>query len=511
MTRKSMLSVTIFVLLFCFVLLPSFAFGESAYLREGIEQYKLENYEESVDILIKARDKEPLSSMAAFLLGMAYKQIMDYPKAAENFKDAVTLTPRIKEALVELIEVLIRSPLAENRKEAGKWIEFAEKEGVLSARIAFLKGLALAKEGRNLEAVKAFEKAKSLDSSFSQPADFQIAVCYVKERKLEKAREQFKAVILFSPGTDLATFARQYQDVVERKIEEERPLRLTLGAFGQYNDNLTSTPRNNALAETLDMDYVETRALVASLRVNYLPFFEGPWLFNAQYFLSGNFNDKNSTSRDNTTSSLDIVPGYNFGRFSVNLPVSYSYSLLRGPGYEKYSDLLSIGPMLRMFLGAEQILELFAGYNREDFEPPLSEAGDRDWDGLHLYASWIWLFEPRAFLNMRYDFTDENAEGIWWENKSHKGSANATYPITDNFKLQVNGSVEFTDFDNEMPDGAFMTKREDTTYQGGLGITWEFYKNTVFIVQYSRLRVNSNIGIYDYERDLYTTGFELRY
>ena len=62
-----------------------------------------------------------------------------------------------------------------------------------------------------MEAIESFERAKALDESLSQAADFQIALCYMEERKLKEAKEQFQASVLVRPGTDLAYFARRYQ------------------------------------------------------------------------------------------------------------------------------------------------------------------------------------------------------------------------------------------------------------------------------------------------------------
>jgi len=47
---------------------------------------------------------------------MTYKQMMDYPKALENFRDAVTLTPKIKQALIELIDVAVQLQKLEEAK-----------------------------------------------------------------------------------------------------------------------------------------------------------------------------------------------------------------------------------------------------------------------------------------------------------------------------------------------------------------------------------------------------------
>ena len=81
---------------------------QSPLIQKGMEEYKDESYDEAIVTLTKARNEDPSSSIAAFFLGMSYKQTLDYEKALVNLRDAVTLTPRIKEALVEVIDVAMQ-------------------------------------------------------------------------------------------------------------------------------------------------------------------------------------------------------------------------------------------------------------------------------------------------------------------------------------------------------------------------------------------------------------------
>lgn len=118
-------------------------FADSAFLTEGIQQYQEENFEEAIGILIKAREEEPDSTTAAFFLGMAYKQTLDYANAAIHLRDAVQMEPRIREALVELIEVLVRINTPESVAEAKSWIAIAKDQNIEPAKVAFLEGLAL--------------------------------------------------------------------------------------------------------------------------------------------------------------------------------------------------------------------------------------------------------------------------------------------------------------------------------------------------------------------------------
>ena len=505
--RVMIISIPLIVFFTVIIFHPD-AFCESPSLMKGIEQYKQENYEEAIEFLKRAREEDKNSSSAAFFLGLAYKQVLDYKKALEHLRDAVTLSPRIKEALVELIAVSYQLFDPGNLEEAKRWIKIAEEQEIFPARIAFLKGLILQKEGHTLEAVESFEKAKALDQTLAQSADLQIALCYVKERRLKEAQDRFQSAIRYDPGSDLATFARQYQDLVEKRIFLERPIRFTLGLFGQYDTNVVLKPVESALAP--DITDEASRAFTTTLRVDYVPILKGPWLFNAQYAFSGNFHDKHATSHDVITNSIYVAPGYNFGRSALNLPISYSHALVRGPSYKKYVGSLNVGPLYRRLLQQKHILELFAGYSlNEYFRPPSAPEEDRDSTGLNTYASWIWVFKEESFFNLKYEFTDNKTDGRNWENNGHRFSLNATVPLIDKLKFQLSGQAHLQDYKHTHT--VFETKRDDETYQASLGLIWEFFKNTNLILQYNKSRSDSNIAIYDYKRDLYTIGIEYRF
>jgi len=497
-------------------MIPAISSGQSDVLQEGIEQYKLENYEEAVDKLLQARKQEPTSSVAAFFLGLAYKQMMDYPNAALHLKDAVTNPPRIKDALVELIEVLYRMPGTEHLEEAGKWIGVAEEEGIYPPKIAFLKGLVLQKQGKYDEAIAQFQQARSLDKTFEQAAEFQVAMCYMKTHELKKARDRFQAAVQLNPQADLADFARQYQDLVAKRIELEKPVRVTVGVLGQYDSNLVLKPFESAVAP--DITDEAARAVLATLRVDYVPMLKGPWLFNAQYSASGSFHDNHSTSHDIIANGLYLAPGYNFGRYALNLAVNYNHFLKRDPGYEGYLNYVSAGPLFRVLINKSQLLELFGSYDYKKYDTdPLRPEDDRDSDTIRMYASWIKSFENSAFLNLKYEYSTENAEGENWSNEGHKFSLNSAIPLRKRLILQLSGQVFIQNYENAawwydpVAAGWYEETREDKLYQGTIGLTWEIARGTNLIAQYTRSRSDSNISIYDYKRDQYTAGIEYRF
>jgi predicted negative regulator of RcsB-dependent stress response len=529
--KKPSISLIFLVLPF-FLVVPHAWSQQPVTLEEGIRQYQIENYEEAVDILTQVRANNRSSSAAAFFLGMAHKQVMDYPKAAENLQDAVTLSPPIQEALIELVDALYQM---DRLDEARKWLAVAEKEGVSPARAAFLKGLILSKENDNPAAISAFENAKRIDPTLSQAAEFHIGVSYMKDRKLDKAKERFQAVVQHDALSDLAAFARQYQSVLEQAIDQDRPLRLTVGIMGGYDTNMVSKPIDAAVAG--DITDEEAAVLSSSVRLDYVPRLDGPWLFNAQAAVASTVNSNHTHSHDSFASSFSMAPGYNFGTFAVNFTASYTNALLRtdpdpvpapdsSPGYKRYLDYWTFGPTLRVMMNQNNILEVFGGYDKKAYynQKTSNPESIRDSVGLREYISWIWLFKENAFFNLRYDFNQDHADGIYWESVTNRVTANLSIPLfseetakrAGQLNLQMTGGAAWQDYRYEQPDpdgqgNLEMTKRRDRLYTGSLGLSWVFSKNASFIVQATRTKNDSNIAVNSYERDLYMSGFEFRY
>ena len=533
--KKIFFVISVFLLSVIFSF-PAFSQSSNPLLDEGIKQYQEENLEEAIETLVKARAADPTSSMAAFVLGMAYKRTNDLPNAEKNLKDAVALTPKIKEAYVELIDVLYQQNKLD---EANQYLATAESEKILPAKIAFLKGLILLKENKTVDAVAAFERSKRLDKSFAQAADFQIGMAFMKEGKLSKARESLNLSITQNPVSDLAGYARQYQDIVDSAIKTHRPVHLTISAFGGYDTNIISKPRDDAYGAGLDNEKGLT--LNSSARIDFTPRIEGPWLFNASYTAASFVNSTHTHSHDSLANSVFLAPGYNFGRVAVNLNLGYTNFLLRtdedlvvtddsNAGYKNYLDMYSIGPSIRFLVNESNIVELYAGYDKKDYDHQKKIGADylnkRDSEGPRGYLSWIWLFMPNGFLNLRAEFNVENADGIYWNNWGMRYTGNLSYPLLPQdwanrfglLSLQLTGGIYVQDYEYgqiywDIPAGAWSnpTKRRDITYSGSVGLNWAFWKYASFICQASFTGVDSNIPVNEYERETYMAGFEFRY
>jgi tetratricopeptide (TPR) repeat protein len=436
---------------------------------------------------------------------------MDFASASDNLRDAVQGRPQIKEALIELITVLYRQPEAKHLEEAKKWLAVAEQEKIAPAKTAFLAGLIKQKEKRYTEAIADFERAKQLDPATSQSADVQIGLCYVSARRPQLAADSFRLAVIHAPESDLAGYARRYQDAIEKRMYLEKPFHYTVSFFGRHDSNLVLKPNDASLAT--DITEAASNTWTASARVDYTPVFENSWLFNASYIFSSDWNDNYSTTHDVINNTLTLAPGYNFGTSALNLSATYSHVLLKSPSYAKYFGHLNIGPLYRQMLNKEQVLEIFWGYTRSEyFQPPLTAEEDRNSEGQLASASWIWLYRKDGFLNLKGAFGNENTRGVNWDNQVMRFSANLAYPLPNLLKglqVQISGQASRQDYDNIHT--TFLVQREDRNYAGSIGLTWEWRQKTNLVLQYTKIRARSNIAIYDYRREQFNAGIEYRF
>ena len=533
--QKKIVVLSIF-LLFFFTSIA--AYGQTP-LEKGLKDFKDENYEEALENLTEARKLEPTSTIAAFYLGLTYKVMENYKEAVPHLRDAVTFSPPVKEAVVELIDSLYQT---DNLDEAYKWIEVGEKEDIAPARIQFLKGLYLLKKNKNVEAITAFEKAKELDKTVAQAADFQIANAYMKTGKLKDSQKRFKLLITLDPTSDLATYARDYERAVTDKLDAERPFRFNVSLGYKYNSNVNASPASGTIFDNPANAYLvsgqEDMALSATFRALYIaPFsFRTPYNLSVQYsILADRYMRRDDYNL--AQQSVTVTPGYSFSKVAFTVPLIFGYTNLQrqiGDDFLNKLDwwsetryLLSTGftPTARYMINDKNMLELTYGFMRNKYygttesTTPVDPNENRDGDGNSGSLAWTYLFkEGTGLFTLKYAYTQMGADGRNWSYDEDRYSLSFLYPLTKKFKIQYTSDAAFdkykyenTIFGNTVAGTWVGINRRDDIFTNSLALIYTIFKDTDIIGQFTYTRDNCNISTYDYDQSVASISIEYRF
>ncbi len=493
--------ITTALLLLAFLVSAYPVHAASSFLTQGIADYEDESYEEALDNLNRARQEDPASAEAAYYLGLTYDKLQDYKNAAAMLKEALALDPRLSDGHLVLARALYN---LNDMEGAAKELEEARKNGSKPGEVYFLLGLIELKSGKNEDAIASFGKAKEADPGLAQAADYQTAIAYVKENMLKEARGVFAEVVVRDPTTDLALYATEYSKALEKREERDKPLKLFLGIRYEYDDNVILKPADSALAAGIT-NQIDRRETI-SFRGEYMKRFSGPWAVRAQYSLYQ--SNQHHLKTDNVGShTVLITPSYSFKRSTASLGLGYTNTLVHG---REYLQSASATPSYNFLIGASNVGALSMRFQKREYaQEPFSPYEDRDSSEFAAGAGLFSFFAgDEGFVSVRYEINREDADGANWSYTGHKASVSLLYPFNEKFKLQGYAEAFIQDFKNT--NTFFSKKRKDMVYSQSVLFSYEFYRKTEFVIQYTHVRDDSNIGIYDYNRNIVSTGLEFR-
>lgn len=481
---------------------PPVAATEPDPMLQGTLNFRLENYEEALGDLTRARIKDPRSSVAAYYLGATFKKMQQYSKALPHLMEAVTLQPVAKEAHLDLADVYY--VLGKN-DEALKALAVSEREGIEPAQTAFLKGLVLVKMRAYAEAEAAFEKAKTIDPKLGAAADFQIATIYHRQGKQAEARDRFAAVAAKDAESDVGQMAKQQADALSKRMQTGERFQATVSAQYQFDSNVILKPDNAPSAAAISNQ--SDTALVVAVRAEYAPVAPSPYSLKLQYALYQSVY-QDLQAYDVQSNTVGIAPGYAFGDSSVLVPVNYNMTTVNGKDYLK---AVTLAPVYIIIPAEDQQAQALLRYQQKDFQYTVVLPDEnRDSTDLGAVLSWYWLFaQQKGFVNAKYEINRENATGKNWSYLGNKFSAGALYPATDALKFSLGLDAYLQTFANT--NTSFNMKRKDTTVTLTAQALYRLWRNIDAQMQYVYMKDDSNIPVYAYSKNIVGIGLYVKF
>jgi tetratricopeptide (TPR) repeat protein len=502
--RDSMRRALLAVMLLLFCGIAATVEAEEGLLASGIKEYQEENYEEAVVTLQEARAKEPGSAQAAYYLGLAQYQTGSEQEAVLNLKMALTLSPPAKEAAVTLVNILNSQ---DDRQEAAKWIAWAEKEQVSPADIAYQKGILLDRQGESDAAIKAFASAAKADSSYTQQSNLQIAGVHAKELDADEAVKSLQAVITSDPTSEMAEFARDLEKKLTTR-EGFKKWRFFGGITYQYDDNVVLSPSTTITG--LQFPGKRDSSFSENAQIQYNAETLGRWQFSSQYSINNN-NYFEIDTFNQFAQTLSLIPSYRRPKVTYSSPVTVSHSLL---DYKNYLVSVSVKPTASIVLASDQIAQVAFGYTRKEFlQDPSSADENRDANVYNGLFSYMYIFgNGKSVLTLRYEPSYEDAAGNNWTNFGNRLAIDLILPVMDKTFAILSGEGMWQNYLNASTVTlAPGVKREDSIYSASVTLSRECMEGLFVNLIYNHTTANSNIAVYDYDRNVVSLGVEYRY
>lgn len=502
--------ITIFSLL-TFNMVPACYSAEekiSATIEKGIGQYKHENYEEALVTLKTARQEEPQSSLAAYYLGLTYKQMQNYQEAIPNLKDAITFSPKIKGALLELIDCFYQLGKFD---DAMYWISQAQADGVRPAQVVFMKGLVLLKDEKWEDAIAAFKDAKDLDPSMAQACNYQIGMAYLKGKKIDYAQKAFTEVVITDPNSNMANFANEYVSTLSKRKEAMKPFRFTFDAAWQYDDNVILKPDDTAIAANISDKADSRQVYTASGEYNHM---FNDWLGARALYTFYYAKQSNLGFYDTLVNNFTIQPTIYLQDALITFPSGYSHTLVNDKAY--LSSPYASG-IYNIMVGDSNMGQASISYKNEDYlwAPSIPDE-NRDGNNLAGSLGWYQFFsDKKGFLNLRYAMDKDWTRGDNWEYLGNRVSATFLAPgaminsALEKFNLTISGDIFFQNFSKS--NTVYNVHRKDTVYTVSALAAYKIFKDAQIQLQYTHVVDNSNISVYQYTRNIYSAGVEIKF
>ncbi|WP_054695081.1 hypothetical protein [Geotalea toluenoxydans] len=115
----------------------------------------------------------------------------------------------------------------------------------------------------------------------------------------------------------------------------------------------------------------------------------------------------------------------------------------------------------------------------------------------------------KGFFNLRYEFSLEDAQGNNWSYLGNRLNADLLLPLASRTSVIISLEGFWQNYLNNHT--IYGMKREDATYAATVNLSHELTDGVFVNFQYFHASDFSNLALYEYDRNVYSTGVEVRF
>lgn len=465
---------------------------------KGVMHYDLGSYDLAVENLRKAAREDPANLEIRKSLHLAEAKAAQKPSPIALYEDVAKKEPGSYEHRVNLALAFY---LRADMDRALASIDEANRLFPQNGEVLFYRGLIKLKKRAFREAIEDLQRARGLDPRLAQGAMFYEAVGLHKLRDRKAAGKLFWKVIAANPLTDYAVAASRY---VQRLAIKRFSANLTTGV--EYDTNVIIEGEENTLGVPLNVPDEEQFRFPFSALLDYRFLNFGRWTFGARYGLFASVHD-DSNDMNMLSNFGEVYAVWRTPKWYIRPFYSYRNIVL---DMEHYSDTHALGGSIMYFAPYNLAPELNFRWQNKEYHFATMDASDPDGTALRgEFNQYLLLQGGRGYVKAGIGLKGEETDGENLEYKSFLALAGFQYQLP--WRMRFNFDFEYQNREYEHVHTVFGKERDEQRYY----FAWELTKALVHGLEMKgrivHIRNDSEIGDYDYDRQVYSLLMSWRY
>ncbi len=481
-----------------------------ALFARGLIAFNGGQWDAAYDLFNQAVEADSTDAVAVYYRGLTQARRGASAAAIQDMEQALTLNPSLPRAALDLGIAYFD---AGRYGDARVWLDRAHQQGYERYTAAFFLGVTLYRLGDDAGAQTSLQEATA-DPELQAAAHYYAGLSLLRQGNAAAARGELAETVREQPQSEMGKAAQRYLSAApETLVGAEGRKRWSVfgGLAFQYDSNVVIAPTSSDLQANEGITRQSDGSAVLAAGGNYtLHDSDALWMQGHYDFYQSIHFDLTQFDLEGHRLRLDLAS--KGGAVTYGFAATYDLYLL---DYQTFFQEGFGTPWVTFAEGTQAATQVYYTLRgREFFRSPYSPYRDgvNNAGGLRQYLS---LWNPDCVLGFGYQFDAENTAGGSGGNdfqyKGNQFDVGASFPLYSLARVQLDYLLRLADYQFPNSRTNFQFARHDVENQFVVALAHDLTPNLAVDLDYIGVVNSSNIGDFDYNRNIVSLGIRVSY